>query len=619
MDWGSGGEAGAAALALKGPGEMARRRELLHNFLSIGGQEVSLFTLAKFLDRPQALELLVSFITRDETPIAIAEDFDDVRYSTPFRYSGAKLSNAEADDDVKRAFNAVTILSGHHQVVDAVVQRHAVDVVAPILRAFRAPKSKASVYHLCAVLEAVIALNPEAVLAYIAEGPRMRLCVGALLENCHVPKVVDVTFSLLSQRPAVVRPETLKILHKRMLSWGPLALLVERITSAQQDEPRAFGWAELISRVVADFDVSPEGEDQGDPALLKALTNAKLVENVVRCACQQQTSERAEAALHLMSILTSVIAGKPLSVQASPVAPPDKSNTTEIFMPEVRRPHRLIKLAGEFRQAMAPHVAMLCQALDESAYAPSLRRHSSYELAAPFGFRRLTLIRALVAVATTPAALAAVPWESLCRLRMQYTNNSLFQCEFCTLFDRALKCDFYSSPLRTVVEDLGFVDQLITRVHDFPQDSDHGHALQCLNMLRLRMQQLPEGHWLHESVGDDEAWQEALAVICKQTRRMLLPLKTPLDANTANNATGAAQALQSFFDRDNPLSSDLASSFDRLAEDEALDSLDIDVGSPYATALGYERAALVDPDAEAAMKKQKKDKKKHKAKAKKKR
>jgi hypothetical protein len=595
------------SLALKGEGELERKRALVASFL-MSDEKIPVLGLGKFLEKPGSLDLFASFVTRDDTPLKVDTDFEDARYSQPHVFAAERVFGAgeEDEDALKRAHRAATLLGAGHEPIDYAVSLHPNEVVASAIRAFRHASSKASVYHLCLVLSSVVKLNPEAVIAYLSEGPRIRLCLGALLENCHVPQVVDVVFRILSVRKVneigmQVRPETLKLFHKRLLAWGPLAVLVGRITSAVSDEPRAFGWADLVARIAADFDAIPESmelDPQADPAVLKPLSTPSVVESIVRAACQVGLDSKSEAALHLLSVLTTVVVGKPLAVQAPPLGPDQPPGALEKFAPQTKKPHRLAKLAGEFRMGIAPHALVLCNALDEALVpVQGLRRHSSYEIDSPFSFRRLTLVRALVAVSTTPDLLVKIPWASFCRWQIKYPNNSLYQHEFVTLFERAIKCDYDACALRTCLVELKFLSHLTTRLQEYSDATDHGHVLKCLNMLRLRCDQLPDTHWLVEFLSEDEQWQECSDTLSAATRRLLMPLKdeTPV---RGGGARGPASALHSIFasDPDNPLSGGLLEDYKALAEQEALDMMDIGLGSAYAKALGFDNAALADPN-----------------------
>jgi len=631
-----------AAVENKASWPMEQRRELLKRLLDAAMEEaVPTDGLLRAFKEPITVEAFASLITMDPTPMGkLDEDFVDPKYQKPFlfdtTYQGS--SSPDGDEDLKRAHRAMRIIVSDQQQVNDMIRMKPAELVAPLFRAFRCQDSKASVFHLCKCIDAILKVSGEAVLTYLT-GPRMKVCLNGLLANLHCSVVVDTMFSLITIRPGMfVRPDTLKAYQKKLGQVDVVSTLLANISSKETSLALKLGSSDLLGRVLVHFDsmaVAPPNEgDIGEALLFKSLCSVECLEKLANAAASQD--ESYEPAVLVFSTLCKIAAKGKLSTSApvSPVADDvdedkaqaeanakqqDKKNTRrkiKDFVPPPPPPveqARLAKLGNELKPLLkSARISSLCAPVLEATEAASKvssgsgekYRHTSYEVSSPFGHKRFEWLRSLGYLLELDPQIP-VPWKCLVAWQAQYPQNSLVQNEFSKILQTILVNSVCSDECKPAIVECKLVTHLIKRAKEY--DTDHAHVLKCLNLLRLKADLLPKSHWLSQYLKSHSGWVEYLPDLRKATQVTLEPLlreelpsqQNPVvghgfqsaeDRKRKSDFDGPAAALQSLFmnDPDNPLTA-LArqTSQEYAAQEKAQVVMDIDLGSRFAKSLGF--------------------------------
>ena len=215
------------------------------------------------------------------------------------------------------------------------------------------------------------------------------------------------------------------------------------------------------------------------------------------------------------------------------------------FDPETGQPSTVHKqVASQFVQIrqhileqVKPHIPALCTRLLESERQhkqASSRRHSSYQVPKPFTHERLLNVNMLVALLRkfpeqTACFLGPVPENGVTLLKqltlwmVAYPNNTLYQSEFVRLVQIVLmgggegggnteeESDVtHENVLKLLLSKCGLVNVLVDGFLHQEGASNHGHFIQCLNVLRLRLDTLPRSHYVNQYLTSHSKYTENL-------------------------------------------------------------------------------------------------------------
>ena len=474
------------------------RRELLKRMLE-ASLDVTIPTpgLLKAFEQPLTVEAFSSLITMDPTPLGdIENDFEDSRYQKSYVFNLAPQSTSSEELlDMRNAHRAMSILTAEQPQLNIVLRTKPFEIIAPMFRAFRTQNSKASVFHLCKVIDVMLKMNPEAVLTYLT-GPRLKLCLQGLLANLHCSAVVDTVFSLITIRCSLengLRPDTLRAYHKKLGHSNPIGTISEFAVSPDASVALRIGATDLILRLLLHYDAIPlelpNDSDLGESFLFKSLLNEQFLEGLAQAA--ESTDDASDSALMLFAALCKLAAKGKLATTA-PIAPvEDEDDKPKPAVPENQKPggrrrlkdfvpppqapapkeDRLTKLGNELKSSLkSESISTACakalaatEVVVKDADASSHKqKHTSYECVRPFTYRRLEWLRVMNHLLELDYRIA-VPWKSLVAWQQQYPQNSMLQNEFSKALQTVLTASASADECKPAVVDCKLVSLLIKR------------------------------------------------------------------------------------------------------------------------------------------------------------
>lgn len=615
---------------------LARCRELLARLVDTSfDSQFPTDGITKAFADPVCVEAFLSFVTRDPTALGdVQEDFMDRRYFKPHTFSTVSGGAGEDGVELKRAYRTTNVLHSLADYPTAVLSQVCVAkseiILSSLFRAFRAENSPASVFHLCKVLEAMIKLSPSKAVEYLVEGQRLKLCLTSLIANTHCSVVVDLLCNLF--RMPLVRDTNAGVERLRLVDTLPGELkkhfqrrlgLVDPVQLLINNLPGdlAEGSVEVLTQLLGNFELNIMAKLGGEMAVteqtLKPLSDSNNVDKLVRLA----TAESNSFALALLVQLAKLAAtgrlnnalvsggaganGAEAEDEDLPRKKPTNIKTARAASKAVQHQQqaerdaqsKLSKLRQELQQVFRTkrHLALLCASLESAEDDPkTLLKHTSYVCNVSFSYHRMELLRTvgfLVELtapdktSTAATAPAIVPWKQLIQWQGAYPQNSLLQHEFCRLLQFTLL--HREDELKQAMGERKLLSQLIRRAKE-SNDTDHAHAMQCLNLLRLKQDLLAKvltpkllhKHWLVQYLKSHSGWMAFQPELKRATQRTFRAV--------TQEEPGAATAIHDMFqkDPDNPLNQGVMELTSSLAEQEQ-SNVDIELGSEFAKLLGF--------------------------------
>ena len=297
--------------------------------------------LVAFLKEKGSLSALAAFVAQDPDVWSAEEEEEDreaPKYAKTWVFPRVSRPPPQANSEVVDewmilAWRAQDLLSRSDRppALDDALRARGEELVGPLFRVFRCADSRASVFHVCAVLDRLVKAVPDVVTTYLAAiSARTKRIFESLLENAHFSPVACLLVELHSIRGfSIEEPQkggcrdadALQRYRKRITQTSWLVVAAKRVaalaTAANPPSPatsvepeRCVGLANFVRLTLERLSGTPRAPhneaDSFEAAMLKPLTAPAVVKELVLAAARVDRTTNSLACVAIVDIVEAL-------------------------------------------------------------------------------------------------------------------------------------------------------------------------------------------------------------------------------------------------------------------------------------------------------------------------
>eukprot|EP00698_Gefionella_okellyi_P003509 TRINITY_DN13309_c0_g1_i1.p1 TRINITY_DN13309_c0_g1~~TRINITY_DN13309_c0_g1_i1.p1 ORF type:complete len:587 (+),score=132.91 TRINITY_DN13309_c0_g1_i1:120-1880(+) len=447
-------------------------------------------------------------------------------------------ANCADEQEAMKASKAADLLGFNPDVI-RIVHSHIVPTMRELLSALHAD-SRVAVFDFVRTVNSTLKSNFVGTVAAFTETNAYDL----LMEYIHLPAIEDLLCTAIACKLTTMETKLLVFGHLADIEF--FARLGAVMCNTNGDEKTATSCAHLICSLT----VIMEKEECGNLLMRQIVQSSGLIDRCLLVMCDTDlvdTAQKRACARVLAQLVAST--GRAMMDQY-------RSLWTQ-FVPLPTIVGELGSLAPIVREQLLPCVPTFCEMF---VYL----QHLSPPVAMTYRMNMLLLITEVCRVYTVEV-LEHMPmhfWAELVNTFFALPNNNIFHQQFMRIVFMALRTNHEAS-LRCLLQQGKFVTRIIGLIDERPRKASRGVAMLICNGLRLNADMRQPEEYARKFLHDHFLWPAFVDQLWQETWTISQPTGKPATAATAN-----------------------------IPQPQ---TIDIDLGSDYATNLGFVGDLVISP------------------------